>query len=50
MPLDLFEKVVREIALDGYRIGNITFGVYGDALLDPEVVERAKLLRIVPSE
>ena len=26
MPLDLFEKVVREIALDGYRIGNVTSG------------------------
>lgn len=46
MRLTLFERIIREIALEGYRIsGQISFGLFGDALLDPFVVERARLLR-----
>lgn len=46
MSMELFERVIREVSLEGYTIGTqVSFGLFGDALLDPFVVERARLLR-----
>lgn len=46
MSMELFERIIREVSLEGYTIGTqISFGLFGDALLDPFVVERARLLR-----
>ena len=48
MPMALFEKIVRSLANGGYTIAvQMSFGLFGDGLLDPLVVERAKLLRSI---
>jgi MoaA/NifB/PqqE/SkfB family radical SAM enzyme len=51
MPMALFEKIIRSLADGGYTIAvQMSFGLFGDGLLDPLVVERAKLLReVMPS-
>jgi radical SAM protein with 4Fe4S-binding SPASM domain len=46
MPLALFEKLIRELVVDGYTIaGQMGFGLVGDGLLDPLVLQRTKLMR-----
>ncbi len=46
MPMSLFEKIIRSLADGGYTIAvQMSFGLFGDGLLDPFVVERASLLR-----
>lgn len=46
MPMPLFRKIIDEIADSGLVVtGQIAFGLFGDALADPFVVERARYLR-----
>jgi tetratricopeptide (TPR) repeat protein len=46
MPMALFEKLIRGIVdLDIVVTKQISFGLFGDSLIDPHVVERAKLVR-----
>jgi radical SAM protein with 4Fe4S-binding SPASM domain len=46
MPMELFRKIVDGIADHRLRVdGQIAFGLFGDALVDPYVVERAKYVR-----
>jgi len=48
MQMALFEKIIRSLADGGYTIAiQMSFGLFGDGLLDPLVVERANLLRSV---
>lgn len=46
MPMDLFRKIIDGIVEEGVGIEhNISFGLFGDGLVDPFVVERARYLR-----
>lgn len=46
MPMDLFRKIIDGIVEEGVAIeSHIAFGLFGDGLVDPLVVERAKYLR-----
>lgn len=46
MPMPLFRKIIDEIADSGMMVtGTVAFGLFGDALVDPFVVERARYLR-----
>ncbi|MDB5685616.1 MAG: hypothetical protein JWR77_205 [Rhizorhabdus sp.] len=46
MPMPLFRKIIDEIADSGLMVtGTIAFGLFGDALVDPFVVERARYVR-----
>lgn len=46
MPMSLFERIIDEIAETGRTIrGQMSFGLFGDGLLDPFVVERARMVR-----
>ena len=45
MPMALFRKIVDGIAADDVAIGHVGFGLFGDGLVDPLVVERARYLR-----
>lgn len=46
MPMPLYRKIIDEIAESGLVVaGNISFGLFGDGLVDPFVVERARYLR-----
>ena len=46
MPMDLFRKIIDGIADEGVAIeSHIGFGLFGDGLVDPFVVERAQYLR-----
>ena len=46
MPMPLFRKIIDEIADSGMKVaGNINFGLFGDGLVDPHVVERARYVR-----
>lgn len=46
MPMELFEKLIRSIVeLDLVVTNQISFGLFGDSLIDPYVLERAKLVR-----
>lgn len=46
MPMSLFRKIIDEIADSGLQVaGQIAFGLFGDGLVDPFVVERARYLR-----
>lgn len=46
MAMDLFEKIIRGIAKQRMLVnGHLAFGLFGDALVDPQVVERARLVR-----
>lgn len=48
MPMPLFEKIVRGISDMKLAVTNqMAFGLFGDGLLDPYVVDRAKLLKAV---
>jgi hypothetical protein len=45
MPMPLFEKLVRELRDGGIIISDqVSFGLFGDGLVDPHVVERARML------
>ncbi|ADP71683.1 Radical SAM domain protein [Rhodomicrobium vannielii ATCC 17100] len=46
MPMWLFDKIVGSLAEDEYDVGvQVSFGLFGDGLLDPHVEERARKLR-----
>jgi len=46
MPMPLFRKIIDEIADSRMMVaGNIAFGLFGDGLVDPFVVERARYTR-----
>jgi len=46
MPMDLFRKVIDGIFDEGIAIdSHISFGLFGDGLVDPLVLERARYLR-----
>lgn len=46
MPMPLFRKIIDQIADSGMDVaGQIAFGLFGDGLVDPFVVERARYLR-----
>jgi radical SAM protein with 4Fe4S-binding SPASM domain len=46
MPMPLFERILNEIAESGRPIrAQMSFGLFGDGLVDPFVVERAKMVR-----
>ena len=46
MPMPLFRKIIDELADGKLKVaGNIAFGLFGDGLVDPFVVERARYLR-----
>lgn len=46
MTMAMFESLIGQIADTGWPIrGQISFGLFGDGLLDPHVVERARLVR-----
>ncbi|MDO9708017.1 tetratricopeptide repeat protein [Paracraurococcus lichenis] len=46
MPLDLYERILREMAGLHLTVDiQISLGLFGDALVDPHVVERARLIR-----
>lgn len=46
MPMSLFERIIDEIAETGRTIrGQMSFGLFGDGLLDPYVVRRAEMVR-----
>jgi len=46
MPMDLFRKIIDGIADEGVAVdSHIGFGLFGDGLVDPLVVERARYLR-----
>jgi radical SAM protein with 4Fe4S-binding SPASM domain len=45
MPMALFRKIVDGIAADGVAVDHVGFGLFGDGLLDPLVIERARYLR-----
>ena len=46
MPMPLFRKIIDGIADEGVAIdSHIAFGLFGDGLVDPLVVERARYLR-----
>ena len=46
MPMPLFRKIIDEIADSGMQVaGQVAFGLFGDGLVDPFVVERARYLR-----
>jgi radical SAM protein with 4Fe4S-binding SPASM domain len=46
MPMDLFRKIIDGIVDEGVAIdSHISFGLFGDGLVDPLVLERAKYLR-----
>lgn len=48
MAMPLFEKIVRGISDMKLTVtGQVAFGLFGDGLLDPYVVDRAKLLKSV---
>ena len=42
MPMDLFKTVIDEILVQGWSVTCMNFGLFGDGLLDPLVVERAR--------
>jgi len=43
MPMPIFRKVIDGIVENGLSVeGHIAFGLFGDGLLDPDVVERAR--------
>lgn len=44
MPMPLFRKIVDGIAEEGVAIGHVGFGLFGDGLVDPLVIERAQYL------
>ena len=50
MPMSIFKRIIDGIADDEMELtGQITFGLFGDALLDPFVVERARyVMRRLP--
>jgi radical SAM protein with 4Fe4S-binding SPASM domain len=41
MPARFFESIVDQLA-ESYRVGRIGFGLYGDPLTDPNIVERVR--------
>jgi radical SAM protein with 4Fe4S-binding SPASM domain len=46
MPMDLFRKIIDGIADEGVAVdSHIGFGLFGDGLVDPLVLERARYLR-----
>ena len=46
MPMDIFRKVIDGIVEEGLSIdSHIAFGLFGDGLVDPLVLERARYLR-----
>ena len=46
MPMPLFRKIIDEIAESGMPVARqLAFGLFGDALLDPHVIERARYAR-----
>jgi len=46
MTMELFEKLVRELRDGGFIISEqVSFGLFGDGLVDPHVVERARMLK-----
>jgi radical SAM protein with 4Fe4S-binding SPASM domain len=45
MSMHLFRKIVDGIAEEGLAIDHVGFGLFGDGLVDPLVVERARYLR-----
>ena len=46
MPMELFKKIIDGIAAEDLLIQNfVAFGLFGDGLVDPLVVERARYLR-----
>lgn len=45
MSMALFRKIVDGIAEDGVALAHVGFGLFGDGLVDPLVVERARYFR-----
>lgn len=46
MPLELFESIARQIAEKKWSVErNLSFGLFGDVLLDPLVVQRCEIAR-----
>src|SRR4051794_18537400 len=46
MRLDLFKSLMRQLSEGGYTIEQqVSFGLFGDGLVDPLVVQRAEILR-----
>ena len=46
MPMPIFRKVIDGIVENGLEVeGHIAFGLFGDGLLDPHVVERARYVQ-----
>lgn len=46
MPISLFRKIIDEVAASKMPVaGGISFGLFGDGLVDPFVVDRARYLR-----
>lgn len=46
MPMPLFRRIIDEIAESGMDVaGQLAFGLFGDGLVDPFVVERARYVR-----
>ncbi|WP_439594895.1 SPASM domain-containing protein [Falsiroseomonas sp.] len=51
MPMPLFEGILRQMAEHHFSIrGQISLGLWGDGLVDPLVVERARLVRALLPE
>jgi hypothetical protein len=46
MPMALFRKIIDGVAEEELAVAHIGFGLFGDGLLDPLVVERARYLRL----
>jgi MoaA/NifB/PqqE/SkfB family radical SAM enzyme len=44
MPLDLYERIIRELAEIGFS-GSVQFGLFGDPLLDPFIVQRLQSIK-----
>lgn len=48
MPMPMYRKLIDELASIGLPItGHLTFGLFGDALVDPHLVERVEYVRAV---
>jgi len=46
MPMSLFRKIIDEVVANGLPVaGGISFGLFGDGLVDPFVIDRARYLR-----
>jgi len=44
--MDLFERIIDELGRPAFQItGFLSFGLFGDGLLDPYVIERAQLMK-----